>query len=297
MFLRRWKQCYVLLEMLSVFNRTDRLIHFLLFTSDKVHFPSHLQYLCRIGLFKKTRRPISHAWASVRPTNQGEGWFQRTNQILTYGQFQRANLGSRDGSSEPILSFRQCCGSMKFLYGSGCGSGSADPYIWLMDPEPSFFFSDLQDVKKKVFFLLSFFADYFSKVHLHHCSKIKDIKKSQNSRNQCFSYFFLLDYRRIRIQIRTVPYTNGSGSGRPKNIRIRKTAKGNDYDCLLELAVLWSSLVSTIRSLDALRFSTERENNTLDTFQPNKTAPVLQVEKNHFWYAFAPDPDPCLWYR
>jgi hypothetical protein len=49
-------------------------------------------------------------------------------------------------------------------------------------------------------------SDYFLKVHLHHFSKIKVIKKSQNSRNHCFSYYFCL--------------IEGSESGRPKNIWI-----------------------------------------------------------------------------
>jgi hypothetical protein len=37
-----------------------------------------------------------------------------------------------------------------------------------------------------------FFAYYFLKLHLHHFSNIKFIKKSQNSRNQGFSYYFCL---------------------------------------------------------------------------------------------------------
>jgi hypothetical protein len=44
-----------------------------------------------------------------------------------------------------------------------------------MDPDP-IFVRDLQDVNKKL--------------------------KSQNSRNQCFSYYFFLDYIRIRIRSR-----------------------------------------------------------------------------------------------
>jgi hypothetical protein len=57
---------------------------------------------------------------------------------------------------------------MTFWY----GSGSADPYryIWLTDltpaPDPGIFVSDLQDDKKKNFFL-SFFAYYFLTLHLH----------------------------------------------------------------------------------------------------------------------------------
>ncbi len=40
--------------------------------------------------------------------------------------------------------------------------------------------------------MVSFFTYYFLKVHVHHVSNIKVIKKSQNSRNQCFSYYFCL---------------------------------------------------------------------------------------------------------
>ncbi len=29
----------------------------------------------------------------------------------------------------------QCWGSVTFLYGSGCGSGSSDPYLCLTDPD------------------------------------------------------------------------------------------------------------------------------------------------------------------
>ncbi len=53
---------------------------------------------------------------------------------------------------------KQCCGYMKVW----CGSGSADPYLWLMDPDPdpalghgpACFVSDLQDINKKLSFCL-----------------------------------------------------------------------------------------------------------------------------------------------
>jgi hypothetical protein len=45
---------------------------------------------------------------------------------------------------------------MKFWY----GSGSADPYLLLMDPDPAIFVSDLQDVNKNLIFSLSFFVYY-----------------------------------------------------------------------------------------------------------------------------------------
>ncbi len=42
----------------------------------------------------------------------------------------------------------QCYGSMIFWCGSG--SGSADPRLWLMDPDPDIFFIDLQDANKEL---------------------------------------------------------------------------------------------------------------------------------------------------
>ncbi len=87
-----------------------------------------------------------------------------------------------------FLSFLQCSGSMTF-WG---GSGSADPCLWLMDPDPAIFVTDLQDASKKFIFNTIFSAYYFLKVHLHHFSKIKSKKGSQNCRNQCFSYYFCM---------------------------------------------------------------------------------------------------------
>ena len=69
-------------------------------------------------------------------------------------------------------------------------------------------------------------ADYFLKLHLHHFSKIKSKKESQNSRNQGFSYYFCTFIERSG----SIPLTSGSRSGRPRNmlirirIRIRNTA-------------------------------------------------------------------------
>jgi hypothetical protein len=68
------------------------------------------------------------------------------------------------------------------------GSGSMDLYPWPIHrsdsdpdptPDPSNFVSDLQDGNLKLFFS-KFFAFYFMKLHLHHFSKIKSHKKSQN---------------------------------------------------------------------------------------------------------------------
>ncbi len=114
---------------------------------------------------------------------------------------------------KPALASFQCCGSMTF-WG---GSGSADPCLWLVDPDSDpgsgfFYFCHWPSrCQQKT----NFFANDILKLHLHHFSKIKIQKESQNSRNQGFSYYFSM-------------IIEGSGSWRPKNmwirIRIRNTA-------------------------------------------------------------------------
>jgi hypothetical protein len=100
------------------------------------------------------------------------------------------------------------------------GSGSADPCLWLMDPDPGscYFRHWPSRCKQKTIFLTHFSAYYFLKLHLNHFSKIKSQKESQNSRNQGFSYYFCM-------------MIEGSGSGRPKNmwIRIRIRNTGLNY--------------------------------------------------------------------
>ncbi len=80
-------------------------------------------------------------------------------------------------SNLPESGIFQCCGSMKFWYGSG---GSWTYYFrqWASRRQ------------QKFFFFLNFLAYYFLKVHFHQFSKI--IKKSKNSRNRCFSAYFCL---------------------------------------------------------------------------------------------------------
>jgi hypothetical protein len=46
------------------------------------------------------------------------------------------------------ISLRQCWGSLTFL----CGSGSPDPHLSLIDPDPTPFFSDFKDAKKITYF-------------------------------------------------------------------------------------------------------------------------------------------------
>ncbi len=68
--------------------------------------------------------------------------------------------------AENINTMPTCCnGNWNQYWGSvrfWCGCGSADPYLWLMDPapDPTPFFSDLEDAKKIIFFLIFFLITY-----------------------------------------------------------------------------------------------------------------------------------------
>jgi hypothetical protein len=63
------------------------------------------------------------------------------------------------------------------------------------------------------------FADLLTDAPLYHFSKIKSQKESQNSRNQGFSYYFCMMIEGSGTG--SIPLTNESGSGRPKNMWIR----------------------------------------------------------------------------
>ena len=57
-------------------------------------------------------------------------------------------------------------------------------------PDPAIFVIDLQDASKNKFFNKIFSAYDFLKLHLHHFSKIKIQKETQNSGNQGFLTIF-----------------------------------------------------------------------------------------------------------
>ncbi len=71
--------------------------------------------------------------------------------------------------------------------------------------------------QRKTNFCKKIFCYYFLKEKLHNFSKIKSQKESQNSRNQVFSYYLCMMIEGSG----STPLTNGSGSGRPKNMWIR----------------------------------------------------------------------------
>jgi hypothetical protein len=103
-------------------------------------------------------------------------------------------------------------GSMPLTNGSGFGSGS-----WIR----ILLFSSLtfKMPAKNKYFITIFSAYDFLKLYLHHFSKIKIQKDSQNSRNQGFSYYFSMMIEgsgsgsRAGSGSGSIPLTSGSGSG------------------------------------------------------------------------------------
>jgi hypothetical protein len=81
------------------------------------------------------------------------------------------------------------------------------------DPDPAIFVSDLQDDNSNFCCFLYFLRFTFWSYIYINCQRLKVIKKSQNSGNRGFSYYFCLIIEGSGAR------TNGSG--RPKNIRIR----------------------------------------------------------------------------
>ncbi len=67
-----------------------------------------------------------------------------------------------------------------------------DPYLWLMDPDPDPAIFSVTFKMPKPNYFSELFCNYIFKLQLHNFSKIKVTKKSQNSRNQGFSYYFWL---------------------------------------------------------------------------------------------------------
>ncbi len=120
-----------------------------------------------------------------------------------------------DGKA-PKFSVNQCSWSVTFWY----GSGSADLFLWLTDPirRRILLFSSVTFKTPTTTKFSPFFAYYFSRVDLPHSLKIKSHKKSQNSRNKGFPYYFCL----MMEGSGSVLPTNGDPAldpGGPKNYR------------------------------------------------------------------------------
>ncbi len=122
-----------------------------------------------------------------------------------------------------LLTYEQCCGSMAFC----CGSGSAVPCLWLMDPDPFIFVINLQDANKKQIFLKVFclllfectFTSFFEDKRSN-----RSHRTVGNSRNKVFLTIFA--WWLMKKGSGSIHRKRRSGSRRPKNIWIRRITIG-----------------------------------------------------------------------
>jgi hypothetical protein len=131
-------------------------------------------------------------------------------------------------------SFKQCWGSVTFWRGSG--TGSADPYLWLMDPDLTPFFSDFKDAKK------NYFYHFFLQLTRRHI--IFSLKYLNFLLKFCVKILLqvlLQSAQRLYVKRKgsgagSIPLTNGSGSGGgPKT---RGSGSGSGSLTLLEVIVV-----------------------------------------------------------
>jgi hypothetical protein len=77
--------------------------------------------------------------------------------------------------------FKQYCGSMPFWGGSGSGSGSADPCLSLMDPNPAIFVFDFSRCQQKTIFFIKVFLLTTFYTHIYIIFKDKKSKRSHKA--------------------------------------------------------------------------------------------------------------------
>ncbi len=119
--------------------------------------------------------------------------------VITVGQVhEHANI------CQPVLRIHHNLGRIRIRGSMPPSNGSG--------PDPAISVIGLQDANKFKFFCLFLFEGTFT---LFFKKKVK--KKSQNSRNQGFACYFCLMIEGSG----SVPLSKGSGSRRPKSIRIR----------------------------------------------------------------------------
>jgi hypothetical protein len=131
----------------------------------------------------------------------GGDWALELERFLGPVKWHRAYRRVSFGAQKPVFRIHDILGWIRIRGSMPLTNGSGSCY----------FVIDLQDASKNLIFNTIFSANYFLKVHLHHFSKIKSQKESQNRRNQGFSYFFFMMIEGSGSG--SIPLTSGSGSG------------------------------------------------------------------------------------
>ncbi len=164
------------------------------------------RYLCRyletIIDFKRQKQGLLSSFSLVLlsthhfshcsiPLNYVPRWIRNQKaQIATKEKKSSLKTGWSFSVGEvPKPPLKQCCRSVTFWYGSG------HPGLWLKDPDPAIFVSDLQDANKKLFFCIDF---SFEGTLTSFFKDKKDVTKQYQSR---FFFLFMPGNRRIRIGI------------------------------------------------------------------------------------------------
>ncbi len=131
-----------------------------------------------------------------------------------------------------------------------CGSGSADP-----DPDPAIFVMDLQEAKKKNYFLKQFSCLLlFEGTFTSFVKDKKSKKKSQKSRNQGFSYYFclMIEESGAGAGSRSIPLNNGPDPdpGGPKTYGSEESGFGFGSGSALNWPVSSKAVVAVVAEHD-----------------------------------------------
>ncbi len=116
----------------------------------KNFFYKHIYALCAVFPFFSPRR--SHSLKNVKWCLT---WYPISSVYVVIRPFLYSDNIFINNNKNCCL-FLQCCGSMTYW----CGSGSADPCLWPMDPDPdpAILVIDLPDANKKLIFYFYFFC-------------------------------------------------------------------------------------------------------------------------------------------
>ncbi len=91
---------------------------------------------------------------------------------------------------DKLLSQKQCCRSVTFWYGSGSADPTSDKLIQVQLRILPFSSVTFKMATKNIYFFLRFLLITFWSYIYIIFQRLKVTKKSQNSRNQCFSSYF-----------------------------------------------------------------------------------------------------------
>ncbi len=169
-----------------------------------------------------------------------------------------------------------------------CGSGSADPCFWLMDPDPAIFISDLQDANKNKFKKILFIKKMtLKKLKSHH-----NMQPNKLTRREYKGKIYVKNIRenscrilnRMRIRIRN-QLRVGSGSEKKHWFRSCDTIRVKKFFCVFVGREQSRAPDSCTRRLEPWRsWSRASSSPALPGSSPaSRPPPSLSVSPAHFF--------------